>query len=43
MDKKVREDKIHLVLLRPFGAAVVTRDYPPDVLQAVLTHYFGSA
>ena len=43
MDKKVREDRIHLVLLRPLGAAVVTRDYPPDALQAVLTHYFGSA
>jgi len=43
MDKKVREDKIRLVLLRPLGEAVVTSDYPPEALQAVLTHYFGAA
>jgi 3-dehydroquinate synthase len=43
MDKKVREDRIRLVLLKPLGTAVVTADYPPDVLDAVLNHYFGPA
>ncbi|HZF18044.1 MAG TPA: 3-dehydroquinate synthase [Steroidobacteraceae bacterium] len=43
MDKKVRDDKIRLVLLRPLGTAVVAADYPPATLQAVLTHYFGAA
>ena len=43
MDKKVRNDRIRLVLLKPLGAAVVASDYPADTLHAVLSHYFGAA
>ena len=43
MDKKVRGDKIRLVLLKPLGKAVVAADYPPETLRGVLTHYFGAA
>lgn len=37
VDKKNVDGQIRLVLLRDLGAAVVTADYPADILQAVLT------
>lgn len=37
VDKKNVDGHIRLVLLRELGAAVVTADYPEDVLQAALT------
>jgi 3-dehydroquinate synthase len=43
LDKKVRDDRIRLVLLKPLGQAVVAADYPPETLHGVLTHYFGAA
>lgn len=43
MDKKVRDDRIRLVLLRPLGAAVLAADYPADVLRSVVTDHFGDA
>lgn len=43
MDKKVRDDRIHLVLLKPLGAAVLAADYPADVLRSVVTDHFGDA
>jgi 3-dehydroquinate synthase len=42
MDKKVRNDRIRLVLIKPLGAAVVASDYPAGSLHAALTHYFGA-
>lgn len=41
MDKKVLAGQLRLVLLRTMGEAVVTADYPADVLQATLQHGFG--
>ncbi|MBC7780734.1 MAG: 3-dehydroquinate synthase [Proteobacteria bacterium] len=35
-DKKVRDGRIRLVLLRALGSAVVTGDYPADALKATL-------
>ena len=43
MDKKVRDDRIRLVLLKPLGAAVLAADYPADVLRSVVTDHFGAA
>jgi 3-dehydroquinate synthase len=43
MDKKVRDDRIRLVLLKPLGAAVLAADYPADVLRSVVTDHFGDA
>lgn len=36
IDKKVRSGKLHLVLLRALGSAVVTRDFDPLALDRVL-------
>ncbi len=36
MDKKVKEGKIRLVLLKSLGEAIVTGDYPADALTATL-------
>jgi 3-dehydroquinate synthase len=43
MDKKVRDDRIRLVLLKPLGAAVLAGDYPADVLRSVVSDHFGDA
>lgn len=43
MDKKVRDDRIRLVLLKPLGAAVLAADYPCDVLRSVVTEHFGDS
>lgn len=37
VDKKVLEGQLRLVLLRALGEAIVTADYPRDVLNATLT------
>jgi 3-dehydroquinate synthase len=36
IDKKVLDGSLRLVLLRSLGEAVITADYPHDVLQATL-------
>lgn len=36
VDKKVRDGKIRLVLLRGIGHAVVSNDYPPELLKRIL-------
>ena len=41
MDKKVLAGRLRLVLLQGLGDAVVTADYPPEVLQATLQQGFG--
>jgi 3-dehydroquinate synthase len=41
MDKKVLAGRLRLVLLKKLGEAVVTADYPADVLQATLKQGFG--
>lgn len=41
MDKKVRDGRIRLVLLRRLGRAEVTADYDPAALQAVVRESFG--
>ncbi len=41
MDKKVRDGRIRLVLLRRIGAAELTEDYDPAALQAVIEESFG--
>jgi 3-dehydroquinate synthase len=41
MDKKVLAGRLRLVLLKTLGDAVVTADYPADVLQATLKQGFG--
>jgi len=43
MDKKVIGGRIRLVLLRRLGEAVVTGDYPAEVLDALLREHFGQA
>ncbi len=37
VDKKVLDGRLRLVLLRHMGEAVVTDDYPQEILQATLT------
>ncbi|MGE0115668.1 MAG: 3-dehydroquinate synthase [Steroidobacteraceae bacterium] len=41
MDKKVLAGQLRLVLLHGLGNAVITADYPAEVLQATLQHGFG--
>lgn len=41
MDKKVLAGQLRLVLLQALGNAVVTADYPPQVLQDTLRQGFG--
>ena len=41
MDKKVLQGQLRLVLLRRLGEAVITADYPRDVLQQMLAEHFG--
>lgn len=36
VDKKVLDGRLRLVLLRKLGEAVVTDDYPQEILQATL-------
>ena len=43
LDKKVRNDRIRLVLLKPLGTAVLAADYPADMLRSVVTDHFGDA
>ena len=40
MDKKVLNDQLRLVLLKKLGEAVITADYPPEVLRATLVKAF---
>jgi len=37
VDKKVLDGRLRLVLLRQLGEAVVTDDYPYEILQATLS------
>jgi 3-dehydroquinate synthase len=39
VDKKVKDGKIHLLLLRAIGNAVVTGDYPPELLRATIDEH----
>ena len=41
LDKKVKDGRVRLVLLRGIGAAVVTADYPQTALAATLAEHFG--
>jgi 3-dehydroquinate synthase len=41
MDKKVLQGRIRLVLLRRLGEAVVSGDYPTEMLDGVLRDHFG--
>jgi len=43
MDKKVLSGQLRLVLLKKLGQAVVTSDYPAEILQATLKHGFEAA
>jgi 3-dehydroquinate synthase len=43
MDKKVRDGRLRLVLLRNLGDALVTDDYPADALCATLSAHFDGA
>jgi 3-dehydroquinate synthase len=43
IDKKARAGRLRLVLLKRFGDAVLTGDYPDDALQATLAAHFGGA
>ena len=38
-DKKVKDGKIQLVLLRNIGEAFVTADYPQDLLESIVQDY----
>lgn len=40
MDKKVMSGQLRLVLLKKMGEAIITKDYPVDVLQATLKKGF---
>lgn len=42
VDKKVLDGKLRLVLLREMGEAVVTGDFPRDVLEATLNANYGA-
>jgi len=42
VDKKVLNGKLRLVLLRGMGEAVVTGDFPRDVLEATLNANYGA-
>lgn len=39
LDKKARDGRVRLVLLRALGEAVVSADYPDAALEATLAHY----
>jgi 3-dehydroquinate synthase len=41
MDKKVLQGKLRLVLLKRMGEAIVTADYPRDVLDQTLARHFA--
>jgi 3-dehydroquinate synthase len=41
VDKKVQGGRIRLILLQQLGQAVMTGDYPDDVLQTTLAAHFG--
>ena len=41
MDKKVLAGRLRLVLLKKLGEAVITADYPAEILQATLQEGFG--
>jgi 3-dehydroquinate synthase len=43
LDKKVMRGQLRLVLLKELGHAVVTADYPPEVLEATLADLCGTA
>ena len=43
MDKKVLQGRIRLVLLREFGAGIVSGDYPAEVLHETLRTHFEAA
>ncbi|HEX2585796.1 MAG TPA: 3-dehydroquinate synthase [Steroidobacteraceae bacterium] len=43
MDKKVLSGQLRLVLLKKIGQAVITSDYPAEILQATLKHGFEAA
>jgi len=43
MDKKVRDGRLRLVLLRNLGDALVTDDYPADAFSATLSAHFDGA
>ena len=43
IDKKARAGRLRLVLLKRFGDAVLTGDYPDDALHATLAAHFGGA
>jgi len=42
LDKKVKDGRIRLVLMRSLGDAVVTADYDADALTAVLRQEMGA-
>jgi 3-dehydroquinate synthase len=42
LDKKVRNDRVRLVLLRRLGEATVAEDYDPKALQGMLVEFLGS-
>ena len=42
MDKKVRQDRIRLVLLKPLGQALVSAEYSTEALRGVLNSHFGA-
>jgi 3-dehydroquinate synthase len=41
MDKKVRDGRMRLVLLKGIGLAELSGDYDPAALQAVIRESFG--
>lgn len=43
MDKKVKAGRVRLVLLDAIGRAVLTDDYPPEALEALLGEALGEA
>jgi 3-dehydroquinate synthase len=43
MDKKVKSGQLRLILLERLGSAVISADYPPQLLDAVLRDGFGAA
>ncbi len=41
-DKKARQGKLHLVLLREIGEAILTPDWPPEILQPAVAYALQS-